>query len=226
VHPVRYSPIRLGIDEDPADHPCAEVRHYNADLAVLEHLLGDLRAMLGRAAAGETVLHPYQILSWQENGLRRRTVMCDPEALLQGGSDVLLVGFLGNRRSTDEANIIDEFDFDVIGEFRQYPGILSYSSMELVPNQWANLVVHLHARDRESWRRSAVHIEAAEDLSPRVFHSVRIHNGRLRGGLIGDGRVTVEVTKYWDYDSDPMWHAVRTLPGGITDADFPGSGRR
>ena len=107
--------------------------------------------------------------------------MCDPATLLRG-TDVLIVGFIGNRRSTEEANQIDEFDFDVIGEFRQYPGILSYSSMELIPNQWANLVVHQEVGDREAWRRSAVHIEAAEELSPRVFHSVRIHNGRVLGG--------------------------------------------
>ena len=226
MEPVRYSPVRLRTDENPADHPCAELRHYEADLAVLEYLLGDLRALLRNAAAGETVLRPYHVLTWRENGLQRRTVMCDPETLLQGGSDILIVGFLGNRRATEEANAIDEFDFDVIGEFRQYPGILSYSSMELIPNQWANLVVHQEVSDREAWRHSAVHIEAAENLSPRVFHSVRIHNGRLRGGPIGDGSVIVEVTKYWDYDSDPMWHAIRTLPGGITDADCPASGHR
>ena len=226
MQPVRYSPVRIRTDLNPAGHPCAEVRHYEADLAVLNHLLGDLRALLLRTEAGETTLsHPYQMINWLEDGLRRRVVMCDPATLLTGG-DVLIVGFIGNRRATEEANQIDEFDFDVIGEFRQYPGILSYSSMELVPNQWANLVVHQEVGDREAWRHSAVHIEAAEDLSPRVFHSVRIHNGRVRGGPIGDGRVIVEVSKYWDYDSDPMWHAIRTLPGGITTAEHPRLGLR
>ena len=218
MQPVRYSPVRLRTDLNPAGHPCADLRHYEADLAVLNHLLHDLRALLLRTRAGEATLRPYQMISWHEDGLRRRIVMCDPATLLRGG-DVLIVGFIGNRRSTEEANQIDEFDFDVIGEFRQYPGILSYSSMELVPNQWANLVVHQEVGDREAWRHSAIHIEAAEELSPRVFHSVRIHNGRVQGGPVGDGGVIVEVSKYWDYDSHPMWHAIRTIPGGITTAD-------
>ncbi|MCY4621557.1 MAG: hypothetical protein OXD34_06950 [bacterium] len=217
VKPVRYSPVRLHTDENPADHACADIRHYEADLALLNHLLQDLRALLRRAKAGELVLSPYEVRTWEEDGLRRRIVMCDPATLFEG-TDVLIVGFLGNRRSTPEAQAIDEFDIDVISEFRQYPGILSYSSTERVPQQWANLVVHQEVGDRDAWRHSAVHIEAAEVLSPVVYDSVRIHNGRLRGGPIGDGRVIVEISKYWDYDSDPMWHAVRTLPGGITSA--------
>ena len=218
MQPVRYSPVRLRTEENPADHPCADIRHYESDLALLNHLLGDLRALLRRAGTGELVLRPYEVRTWYEDGLRRRIVMCDPEALL-GGTDVLIVGFLGNRRSTAEAQAIDEFDIDVISEFRQYPGILSYSSTERMPKQWANLVVHQEVGDREAWRHSAVHIEAAEVLSPVVYHSVRIHNGRLRGGPTGSGSLTVELSKYWDYDSDPMWHAIRTLPGGITSAD-------
>jgi hypothetical protein len=224
VQPVRYSPVRLRTEENPAGHPCADIRHYEADLALLNHLLGDLRALLRGAQAGELALSPYEVRTWHEDGLRRRIVMCDPAALLTG-TDVLIVGFLGNRRSTAEAQAIDEFDIDVISEFRQYPGILSYSSTERMPKQWANLVVHQEVGDREAWRHSAVHIEAAEVLSPVVYHSVRIHNGRLRGGPIGDGSLTVDLSKYWDYDSDPMWHAIRTLPGGITSAD-PRPGRR
>lgn len=218
VKPVRYSPARLRTDENPADHPCAALLHYEADLAVLNHLRRDLRVLLRRARAGELALRPYEVRTWEEDELRRRIVMCDPATLLSG-TDVLIVGFLGNRRSTAEAQAIDEFDIDVISEFRQYSGILSYSSMERTPKQWANLVVHQEVGDREAWRHSAVHIEAAEVLSPVVYHSVRIHNGRLRRGPIGDGSLTVELSKYWDYDSDPMWHAVRTLPGGITSAE-------
>ena len=165
VKPVRYSPDRLRTDENPAGHACADLLHYEADLAVLNHLRRDLRVLLRRARVGELALRPYEVRTWQEDELRRRIVMCDPATLL-GGTDVLIVGFLGNRRSTAEAQAIDEFDIDVISEFRQYPGILSYSSMERTPKQWANLVVHQEVGDREAWRHSAVHIEAAEMLSP------------------------------------------------------------
>lgn len=216
MEPTRLKPIPLGVEENPPGHPCADIRHYGADLALLNYLLQDLRVLVRQAAAGDTVLDAYQTLTWHVHGLRRRTVMCDPRPLLRG-SDVLIVGFLGDRRSTDEANEVDEFEIDVIAEFRQYPGILSYSSIELIDNQWANLVVHQEVEDREAWRTSLVHIQAAEELAPRVYHSVRIHNGRVHRGPIGSETVIVETSKYWDYDSDPLWHATRALPGGITE---------
>ena len=216
MKPARLNPVLLGADESPADHPSADIRHYGADLALLNYLLQDLRVLIRQAAAGETVLDPYQTLSWHVHGLLRRTVMCDPVPLING-TDVWVVGFLGDRRSSDTANAVDEYEIDVIAEFRQYPGILSYSSIELIGNQWANLVVHLEPGDRDAWRHSPVHIEAAEELSPHVYRSVRIHNGRVPGGPIGSRTVIVETTKYWDYNSDPVWHAFRALPDGITE---------
>ena len=216
MEPVRLQPIRLAYDESPADHPCAHLRHYGADLALLNYLLQDLRVLVRQADAGDTELHPYQTIIWDVHGLRRRTVMCDPASLILG-TDVYIVGFLGDRRSSDDAKEIDAFEIDVIGEFRQYPGILSYSSVELIDSQWANLVIHTNVGDREAWRHSAVHMDAAQDLAPRVYRSVRIHNGYVRGGPIGSETVIVETTKYFDYDSDPMWHAIRALPGGVTE---------
>ena len=216
MEPAQLHPIRIASDESPADHPSADVRHYGADLALLNYLLQDLRVLVRQADAGDTELRPYQTIIWDVHGLRRRTVMCDPASLLRG-TDVWIVGFLGDRRSSDDAKEIDAFEIDVIGEFRQYPGILSYSSVELIDNQWANLVVHRNIGNREAWRHSHVHMHAAEELAPRVYHSVRIHNGRIRGGPIGSGTVIIETTKYFDYDSDPMWHAIRALPGGVTE---------
>ncbi len=226
MRPTRLSPVRLDADRNPAGHPCADLLHYGADLALMNYLLQDLRVLVRQAATGDAVLHPYQTITWHVHGLKRRTVMCDPAPLLRG-SDVWVVGFLGDRRSRDEANEVDEFEIDVIAEFREYPGILSYSSIELIGNQWANLVVHRNIEDREAWRHSPVHIEAAENLAPRVYHSVRIHNGRVLGGPIGSNTVIVELTKYWDYDSDPTWHAIRVLPEGITGTvSQPWPGRR
>lgn len=214
--PNRLAPVELALDEIPADHPCADVRHYHADLALLNYLLQDLRALLRQAASGSITLSAYEEKNWEVHGLTRRTVICDPQALVEQ-NDVLMVGFLGNRRSSKEADTVDAAELDVIGEFRDYPGIMSYSSVELIDNQWANLVVHQAATDRDDWRHSQVHIKAAEELAPLVYHSVRIHNGSISQGPVGCGTVVIERTKYYDYDCTPMWHAVRTLPGGAME---------
>ena len=204
------------LDESPDAHPCADVRLYHADLALLNYLLQDLRALVRRAAAGAIELAPFERITWQVHGLARRTVVCEPEALLRP-DDVRVVGFFGHRRSTPQARLVDATELDVIAEFRNYPGILSYSSIELIDDQWANLVVHAEATDPQAWRHCPVHIQAAEELAPTVYHSVRIHNGAIGGGPIGSETVVIECTKYFDYDTEPMWHAIRHLPGGAIE---------
>jgi hypothetical protein len=214
--PVLLDPILLEPNESPADHPCAAVEHYHSDLALLGYLLQDLRVLVRRAAKGEIPLQPYGRITWEVHGLKRRTVTCDPIRLLER-DDFQIVGFLADRRTLPTAGELDEAELDVIDEFENYPGIVSYSSLELVDHQWANLVVHTTPDDREAWRHSERHIRAAEDLAPRVYHNVRIHNGCIPEGPIGRRTVVIESTKYWDYDSPEPWHAFREFPGGAAE---------
>ena len=214
--PVQLNPVLLKPHESPADHPCAAVEHYHSDLVLLGYLLQDLRVLARRAAKGEIQLEPYGRFTWEVHGLQRRTVTCNPTRLLEK-VDFQMVGFLADRRTTPTAGELNEAELDVIDEFENYPGIVSYSSVELVDHQWANLVVHTVPDDREAWRHSARHIHAAEDLAPRVYRNVRIHNGRIPGGPLGQRTVVVESTKYWDYDSPEHWHAFREFPGGAAE---------
>ena len=82
-------------------------------------------------------------------------------------------------------------------------------------------MVHTTPADRDAWRQSHVHIEAAERLAPSIYHNVRIHNGCIPGGPVGSGTVVLESTKYFDYDVTPMWHAFRRLPGGLIETVEP-----
>lgn len=210
-------PVELAPNEGPPEHPCADPKLYHSDIALLNYLLQDIRALVRQAAAGLIELDPYQQLAWEVHGLRRRTVICDPTRLVEH-ADVQIVGFFGNRRTDTNRDEIDEVNLGLLGEFRDYPGILSYSSVELVDDHWANLVVHAEPTDRERWRSSTLHIRAAEDLSPDFYHSVRIHNGCLPLGVVGPETVVIETTKYWDYDVSPAWRAQRALPEGATEA--------
>lgn len=207
--------VWLAPDEDPVGHDFASTRRYKSDIALLNYLLQDLRVLVRRAARGETpLLRPQQIVTWEVHGLQRRTVVCDPNRL-RAPAPVHIVGFFGDRRTQADKRPIDQSEFDLIAEFCNYPGILSYSSTELVDDYWANLVVHAEPTDREAWRESEIHKRAVADVAPIAYHNVRIHNGWIRGeGVMGLRTVWLQSTKYWDYDVDPVWHAFRDLPGG------------
>lgn len=210
-------PITLGPDENPPEHPCASSGFYQTDIALLNYLLQDLRVLTRRAAKGETDLHPHQVITWEVHGLARRTVICDPDSLMQPKL-VHMVGFFGNRRANSDLEMIEIEEVGLIDEFRGYPGILSYSSVELVDGYWANLVVHSSRDDREIWRGSQIHAHAAERVAPEIYTGVRIHNGYIDGGPVGTETVVIESTKYWDYEVSPTWHAIRPLPGGAHES--------
>jgi len=210
-------PIHLATREDPEGHPFASTDQYRGDIALLNYLLQDLRVLLRRHKKGEITLSEFQTITWEVHGLERRTVVCHPEELL-GDKTVCIVGFFGDRRSDANQNPIDASEFDLIAEFTRFPGILSYSSVELVDGYWANLVVHNASDDREDWRASNVHKKAVDDVAPLAYHSVRIHNGCVVAGVTSSNTVVVESTKYWNYDTTPTWHACRALPGGARAA--------
>lgn len=206
-------PHQLSPDETVADHPITDVANYRGDIALLNYLLQDLRVLVRRYDKGEIDLVPHQVLIWDVHGLQRRTVVCDP-AGLRGTAEVQIVGFFGDRRLDADQPTIEESELDLITELRSFPGMLSYSSVELVDHYWANLVVHRNPTDREDWRGSAVHVHAVDHIAPRAYHGVRIHNGCITDGICGRETVVLESTKYWDYDVEPTWHALRRLPGG------------
>ena len=211
------SPRELGPREELVGRQFTSITNYRSDIALLNYLLHDLRVLIRRAQKGEIELTPQQVITWEVHGLQRRTVTCDPAAL-RLRNDVQVVGFFGDRRIDADQHSIDTSEFDLIDEFVYYPGIMSYSSVELVDHYWANLVVHHRPEDREEWRGSAIHVRAVDEVAPRAYHSVRIHNGHIRGGVCGSATVVIEMTKYWDYDESPVWHATRRLPGGESEA--------
>lgn len=213
ANPPAPDPVLLAPTETSSQHPITDVANYRSDIALLNYLLQDLRVLMRRFEKGEIALEPQQVLTWDVHGLARRTVVCDPEGLCREG-EVQIVGFFGDRRLGSDQPAIDASELDLIGEFRSHPGILSYSSVELVDHYWANLVVHRSPADRQAWRESATHIHAVDHVAPDAYHGVRIHNGCIGDGVCGVDTVVLESTKYWDYDVAPTWHARRELPGG------------
>jgi hypothetical protein len=206
--------VQLGAYETVLAHPCTDVSLYAPDLDVMAYMLQDLRTLLRSADAGKVEVAAHAAIAWQVHGLRRRTVVCDPEQV-RARQRVSIVGFFGNRRSELPYEAVDTIDVRLLDEFRSYPGILSYTSTELADDYWANLVVHAEPEDRESWRGSTAHAHAV-DMAPHLYSSVRIYNGHLPEGVGGSRAIEIDSTKYWDYESEPAWRAIRVFDPPLT----------
>ncbi len=188
--------------------PFTSVRLYERDTAILGYMLEDLRATLARGEPGR--YNAYPPLEWDVNGLHRRTIVSAP-LLLNQLKGIHVVGFFGERHADRDLAPLEKANAEIVLEFRNFHGILSYSSMELTDGNWANLVLHDAPDTRENWRASQVHARAALDLAPAFYRTVRIHNGYLPGGIPGGRSIQIERTKYWDYGKTRVWHAVREL---------------
>jgi hypothetical protein len=198
----------LSPTQSVSKRPFTSVRLYDRDQAILGYMLEDLRDTLARGEPGR--YHAYPPIEWEVNGLHRRTIVSAPLRLNQP-DDVFVVGFFGERHFDRDVAPLEQANAEIVLEFRNFHGILSYSSMELTDGNWANLVLHDLPDTREEWRASEIHAKAALQLAPVFYRTVRIHNGYLPGGLTGGQTIQIERTKYWDYGKSRVWHAVRDL---------------
>ncbi len=197
-------------DEVVKGRPFTSPTRYERDQSVLGYMLEDLRATLGEMAEGEITVSLFEPIEWIVMGLQRRLILCDPMRIVKR-SKVCVVGFFGERNRDRDWTPLEEANADIVLEFRSYPGILSYTSIELADGNWANLVIHDLPDDRERWRSSERHAQVASALSPLYYKNVRIHNGYIDGGVLSGKGIVLERTKYWDYRAKNVWQAVREL---------------
>lgn len=200
----------LAVDQSVRRRPFTSTGLYDRDRSVLSYMLEDLRAMLGEMDDGAITVTSFQPIEWLVHGLKRRTILTDPMRL-HAREDVCVVGFFGERHVDRDGTALEEANAEIVLEFQNYPGILCYSSMELADGNWANLVLHDVPEAREYWRASQAHAKAARELAPLFYRTVRIHNGTLAGGVLGGKQILIERTKYWDFRTTRVWHAVREL---------------
>lgn len=86
-------------------------------------------------------------------------------------------------------------------------GFLSYYNMQLPSGLYGNLVLFEAPAVPKSWYTNPDHARAVA-IAPRHYHSARLHTGRVPGQLLGDGDLTIERTRYFDFDGDRPWQAL------------------
>ncbi len=173
-------------------------------------MLDDLVRILDEADRGEREIVEHQRVAWIEEGLVRRALVCNEEKL-RNHAAACVVGFFGERRTDMDLGPLEDANSAIVAQFKDYPGIISYSSIEMRSGYWANMVLHDDPVDKEYWSRGALHAQAARVLAPEHYKTVRIHSARLTGRVADSPAFKVSLTKYWDYSEKPEWAAQREL---------------
>jgi hypothetical protein len=148
----------------------------------------------------------------ERRGREHRVIVCAPEQLLSG-DDLYFVGFVSQRRQDVTPQIIDELfriDQQMLSELTAIPGLLSYSSLELRRGNWYNLVIFRETSPKAHFQSMEVHRYAAYQLSPAYYRWVRLHSGRLAGGLARQ-HMLLRHTKYYFFSGTQQVPVTREL---------------
>ena len=139
-----------------------------------------------------------------------RVVVCNRPALLED-KPRLVVGFFGHRRPDLDTTILNAVDDDLIHEFPLHTGLLSYSSFELDDGNYVNVVLLQGPAAKDHWRTSPRHAYAVRELAPDFYACIRLQNAILPKGLSSPEEMQLVATKYYDYQQEQPWLALRAL---------------
>lgn len=193
------------------DRPFTNPEHNRDDLAMLEYMAKRLRYVLSQPDAVRHYPRPFVLYLPEADGLRLRLAITNPDGLLSNKDELLVVGFRGQKRPEAEPAQLEAIDIELVGEFLQHPYLLSYCSLKLKCGNWCNLVLFSHPIGLQHWATSRQHAYAALELAPNYYLSIRLHNGRLPGGLMSGHKITLTRTKYFDYRDETVWRALREV---------------
>lgn len=170
------------------------------DLLVLRYMVQQLGLTLQTMEQPLTDNPPFLYAATGRRNYTHRIALYDPQQLLQSKS-FSFVGFVSGRRAGSDAQVGHELsvvDSRMLAELAHIPGLLSYSSLEIRPGSWYNLVVFQNVEVKSAFRHIKMHQYAAYELAPRAYDWIRIHTGAIPVELTGSG-MDVLKTKHYVY---------------------------
>jgi hypothetical protein len=203
--------IQLSTSDVIEDKPFTHVAHSASDADNLERLRHTLARLLSQMS-GEDCRCQQHLELVEEDGRAMRHIVIRPQGLLDTTA-LAVVGFCGQKRAPlglHEQEEMAQVDAELVAELCEHPHMLGYCSIETGGGNWHNLVLLSHHDGIQHWRGSARHAWAIESLTPRFYRHIRLHNGSLPDGLASE-RIVLTSTKYYDFDGETPWRAVRQL---------------
>ncbi len=168
------------------------------DLRVLRYMAQSVHFRLLRSASAATFPSIEYIVERRKR-THRVIIYQQQENVLQ--ARLLFVGFVSGRQPHVRPGIAQEIqrvDQLFISELTHNAGLLSYSSLELNPGQWYNLVLLSDLAAKTYFKESSTHRYAAYDLAMHYYAWIRLHNGIMPGGLESKNML-LQSTKYYTF---------------------------
>lgn len=197
--------IQLAADEVVPGRPFTAAQESERDLETMNRMLTTLR----RHVDGIRLDGPSRA-EYRDEG-EHLIVLPHPE-LIAVTSTLIAVGFFGQARASVDHQPIIDLEHRLIDDMPNDPGLVAYHNCHWPGAGWGNLVLFTDVGAKDGWGHDDDHRRAVE-RSPDHYHSIRLHNGVLPGGLGGSDSIRLVATKYLEFGADGQWRAVRRYEG-------------
>lgn len=170
------------------------------DLVILKYMAQQLYITLQQPDVRDTTMAPLLYSLEDCHKRKQRISLYKPQALLCSRR-LSFVGFVSGRQPSLSAAILNEverIDELMVAELVNISGIFSYSSLEVRPGRWYNLVLFYDAETKMHLKSSHIHSYAAYQLAPQYYEWIRLHNGIMPDGL-AQQELLVQNTKYYTF---------------------------
>ncbi len=198
--------VELSANEECAGRPFAAPAHTVRDAGIMQTMLERLRVRVAGCSGDTTGL----LIREPDSDGHRHWIRAPDLAALRAAAGMTAVGFFGRARTDIDHVPIDELEAGIVASLETIPGVLCYYDVALADGGYGNLILCAAPDAPKRVDGHALHRRAVE-LTPRHYHSVRLHTGVVPGPFLGADSLVIERTRYYDFDCDPPWLAVRNL---------------
>ena len=204
----------LGPEELLSDRPFTDPANTEREADVMRSMLDHVRELAGgwNEAGSEA---PAKVVSNENDdaGLRHLLVVPSTRALIDS-ADLTAIGFFGKAREAVDHEVLFHLEEELIARMDRYGevGLLSYYDVELAlpKGSYGNLILFSTPDVPREWYEDEVHHRAVK-LSPGHYHTIRLHKGHLPGRVLDGGRLTIDRTKYLDFNEPEIWFGLRNF---------------
>jgi hypothetical protein len=196
--------IEIGPTDEIPDRAFTAVGHGERDLAVMNRMLARLRRHVAEIDVSDGPRDDRFV-----DDAEHMIVLPDP-SIVSSSDDLVAVGFFGQARADVDHRPIVELEERLVRRMPGTTGLVAYYNVHWPTRGWGNLVLFAGEAAKDGWGHDDLHHDAIE-RSARHYHSIRLHNGIVAGGLLGGRPVRLVRTKYLDFSTVPPWRCIRSL---------------
>jgi len=198
--------VELSANGDCAGRAFAAPSYTVRDAGIMQTMLERLRVRVTGWSGDET---GFLVCEPDSDG-HRHWIRAPNLAALRAAGGMTAVGFFGRARADIDHLPIDELEAGIVGTLETISGVVCYYDLALAEGGYGNLILCAAPDAPKRVDTHPLHRRAVE-LTPRHYHCVRLHTGVVPGRFLGDDSLVIERTRYYDFDCDPPWLAVRNL---------------